>query len=133
MKLILVRGISGSGKTTYAKKLMKEDPSLDHFEADMFFYKFEVYCFDPSLLPEAHTWCKNKTQEALSNGKSVIVSNTFTQKWELEPYIKLGEKYGAQIVILKTTGNYKNIHGVPEVTIQRMQSRWEDVDGEECI
>jgi hypothetical protein len=132
-KLILIRGISGSGKTTHAKKLMNEDPSLSHYEADMFFCKNGFYKFHTSKLKYAHTWCKNNTEEDLRNGKSVIVSNTFTQKWEIEPYIELGKKYGAEIIIKKATGNYQNIHGVPDEALERMRSRWEDVEGEENL
>lgn len=132
-KLILIRGISGSGKTTYAKKLMNNDPSLSHYEADMFFYNNGNYNFDPSKLKDAHAWCKNKTEEDLRNGKSVIVSNTFTQKWEIEPYIQIGKKYKADIIIKKATGNYQNVHGVPPEALERMRARWEDLEGEENI
>ena len=132
-KLILIRGVSGSGKTTYAKKLMKDDPSLSHYEADMFFYNNGNYEFNPSKLKDAHAWCKSKTEEDLRNGKSVIVSNTFTQKWEIEPYIQLGQKYKAEIIIKKATGNYQNVHGVPPDALERMRSRWEDLDGEDTI
>ena len=134
LKLILIRGISGSGKTTYAKKLMNEDPSLSHYEADMYFLDQNgKYNFDPKKLPEAHAWCINETENDLSNNKSVIVSNTFTTKWEIQKYIDLGEKYGATVVIKKATGKYKNLHGVPEEAIKKMQSRWETIHGEEAI
>mgnify|MGYP006296996877 CR=1 FL=1 len=133
LKLILIRGISGSGKTTYAKKLMQDDPSLKHYEADMYFYQDGKYNFNPQKLKDAHAWCKNKTEDALKNGTSVIVSNTFTQKWEIEPYIQLGKKYGAQVIIKKATGNYQNVHGVPDEALERMRSRWENLDGEENI
>jgi hypothetical protein len=133
MKLILIRGISGSGKTTYAKQLIEQDPSLSHYEADMYFYRNGEYAFDPTKLKNAHAWCLSKTEEDLRNGKSVIVSNTFTQKWEIEPYIKLGKEMGAEIIIKKATGNYQNIHGVPPDALERMRSRWENVEGEENI
>jgi hypothetical protein len=133
LKLILIRGVSGSGKTTYAKKLMKEDPSFSHYEADMYFYINGNYQFNPAKLKDAHAWCKSKTEEDLKNGKSVIVSNTFTQKWEIEPYSELGKKYNANIIIKKATGNYQNVHGVPDEALERMRSRWEDVEGEENL
>ena len=133
LKLILIRGISGSGKTTYAKNLIKQDPSLSHYEADMFFYKDGNYNFDPTKLKDAHAWCKAQTENDLQNGKSVVVSNTFTQKWEIEPYIQLGKKYGADIIIKKATGNYKNVHGVPDEALERMRTRWEDIEDEEIL
>lgn len=132
-KLILVRGISGSGKTTYAKELLKHDPSVSHYEADMFFYKNGEYNFDPKKLKDAHNWCIKQTEIDLMFGKSVIVSNTFTQKWEIEPYIELGKKYGAEIIIKKATGNYQNVHGVPSEALERMRARWENIDDEENI
>lgn len=129
-KLYLIRGISGSGKSTYAQKLLSVDPSIKHFEADMFFKRNGNYNFNPSLLKDAHKWCFDKTEEALRNGHSVIVSNTFTQNWEIKPYIDLGKKYGVEIIIKKATGNYKNIHGVPEEALKRMKDRWENVESE---
>ena len=132
-KLILIRGISGSGKTTYAKKLMAQDPELSHYEADMFFYQDGKYNFNPQKLREAHEWCKNQTEKDLSAGKSVIVSNTFTQKWEIDPYIQMGKKYGAEVIIKKATGNYQNVHGVPPEALERMRSRWEDLEGEKDL
>ena len=134
LKLILIRGVSGSGKSTHAKELLKQDPNLSHYEADMYFYNNEgKYIFDPTLLPEAHAWCKDQTEKDLRNGKSVIVSNTFTQKWELAPYIKLGEKYGATIVIKKAVGTHKNVHGVSDEILSKMKSRWQDIEGEQLI
>jgi predicted kinase len=134
LRLILIRGVPGSGKSTYAKKLMQEDPNLSHYEADMYFYNAEgEYQFDPKRLPEAHAWCKRKTAEDLRNGKSVIVSNTFSQKWEIKSYIKLGEEYGAEIIIKKATGNYRNVHNVSDEIVNKMKSRWQDVEGETLL
>jgi predicted kinase len=130
MKLILIRGISGSGKTTYAEQLKQEDSSLSHYEADMYFYKNGEYQFDPTKLKQAHNWCKCQTEIDLMFGKSVIVSNTFTQKWEIEPYIQLGRKFGADIIIKKAIGNYQNVHGVPPEVLEKMRQRWEDIDEE---
>lgn len=134
LKLILIRGLSGSGKSTYAKKLMAEDPNLSHYEADMYFHDAEgKYAFNPKFLPKAHAWCKDQTEKDLRNGKSVIVSNTFTQKWEIAPYIELGKQYGATVIIKKATGPYKNVHGVPDDAVSKMKSRWEDVEGEATL
>ena len=128
--MILIRGISGSGKTTYAEQLKQEDSSLSHYEADMYFYKNGEYQFDPTKLKQAHNWCKCQTEIDLMFGKSVIVSNTFTQKWEIEPYIQLGRKFGADIIIKKAIGNYQNVHGVPPEVLEKMRQRWEDIDEE---
>ena len=58
-KLILLRGIPGSGKSTFAKSISNE--STGHIESDMFFIKDGEYKFDGSRIN------KNVTLEHLYN------------------------------------------------------------------
>ena len=122
--LLLIRGLPGSGKSTMAKELMKP---LDakHFEADMFFVDIHGnYEFDPSKLKDAHLWCKTVTKQALRNGHNVIVSNTFTQKWEMAVYIDMD---CATFAVIEAKGEYESVHGVPKDKIQLMKNRWETI------
>jgi adenylate kinase family enzyme len=59
--LFLVRGIPGSGKSTFAKHIWNEYAIC---EADKFFHNKETgeYNFDPSRLKEAHEWCRNEVE-----------------------------------------------------------------------
>lgn len=122
MKLILIRGLPGSGKSTQAKQLK----NFTHVEADMFFELQGKYKFDPTKIKEAHAWCQNKTKLALAEGKDVVVSNTFTQHWEMEKYKQFAQEFKAELEIVTATGNWPNVHGVPETKIQEMKLRWED-------
>jgi predicted kinase len=127
MKLYIIRGLPGSGKSTMAKEIIAKHPNTKHFEADMYFYNAHgEYKFEPSLLREAHKWCLLKTEDALRNGYDCIVSNTFTQKWEMKAYLDLAKQYNAELEVITAKGNYQNIHGVPEETIEKMRKRWED-------
>lgn len=131
--LYLVRGCSGSGKTTLAKKLLKIIDAK-HFEADMFFMdKEDNYNFNPSKLKQAHTWCRESAHEALKMGSNVIVSNTFTRIWEMQPYLDLfndKELVDVNVVVITCTGEYDNVHDVPESVVQNMRNRWEAYKGE---
>lgn len=124
MKLILIRGLPGSGKSTIAK--MYRRMGFHHYEADMYFQGLFGYNFDPTKLREAHEWCQKQTQNSLLRGYSVVVANTFTQLWELQPYLDMASDLGAEVEIIVATGNYRNIHGVPDEIIERMRERWED-------
>lgn len=82
--LYLVRGISGSGKSTYAHKLKEQGLVDSVLEADQYFVDSKGnYNFEPSKIKQAHSYCQSKTKELLSKGRSVAVANTFTKngKW----------------------------------------------------
>ncbi len=134
MKLIIIRSPSGFGKTTYAHKLLATLPAKSgHFEADMFFMKNGKYEFNPSKLKDAHAWCKANVESYLIQNTDVIVSNTFTQLWEVQPYLDMAKKYGAEVVIYRMTKNYGNTHGVPEDKVKQMIARMEDIAGEVLV
>jgi predicted kinase len=123
--LILLRGLPGSGKSTAAKLFKTEH----HYEADMYFIDSEgQYSFDPSKIKDAHNWCRHKTMEAMKAGHpTVIVSNTFTQEWEMEAYYLLAEELGYRVVsmIVENRHGGKNIHDCPEDKVEIMRNRFE--------
>jgi hypothetical protein len=57
----------------------------------------------------------------------VIVSNTFTQEWEMKPYFELAEKYGYKTysIIVENRHGGVNEHGVPEDKLEIMRKRFE--------
>lgn len=120
--LILVRGLPGSGKSTFAHLI-----SDTVFEADMFFINvFGEYCFDKDLLSKAHQWCQAQVMDAMIEQKPlIVVSNTFCRKWEMLVYVKLAEIYGYQVTeVTMTQPVRRNVHGVPEEVIERMKATW---------
>jgi ABC-type multidrug transport system ATPase subunit len=120
-ELKLVRGLPGSGKTTFAKTLT----DYIHFETDMYFCLSGEYKWNGADIARAHRWCQSKVYEALKEGKKVVVSNTFTKKWEMEAYFEMAKELNIPISVETMTGNYPNIHGVSEEHIEKMRSRWE--------
>jgi predicted kinase len=127
--LVLIRGLPGSGKSTLARALREACAATAHWETDMYFTDdMGKYTFDASKLSEAHEWCQEAVSECLGSYTfdTVIVSNTFTQRWEMEAYFEIAKHYGAQVVILECKNQYGSIHGVPEKVIQRMRDRWEE-------
>lgn len=120
-ELVLVRGLPGSGKSTIARNM----EGYIHIEADMYFVRKNGYQYDPSKIKDAHAWCQKRAKDALSINKNVVVSNTFTRVFEMEPYFEMAKKYGANIRVIEAKGNYKNIHNVPEQVIALMKGRWE--------
>lgn len=141
--LYLIRGLPGSGKSTLADKIVSEHLSDElgrypaiKVEADQFFVSNnghkETYNFDRRFLGAAHDEAYGKTMRYLREGKSVAVANTFSTSRELNRYLQGVERCGlkVEIKIIKCVGQYGNVHGVPRRAIEKMLSRWEDIEGE---
>ena len=96
--LVLLRGLPGAGKSTFAKMLVG-DKDYCHKEADMFFVKNGKYIFEPNKIREAHEWCQKTTEIFLNNGLSVVVSNTFTQRKEMQFYLDLAQSLNVPVKI----------------------------------
>ncbi|MDB4806904.1 ATP-binding protein [Pseudomonadales bacterium] len=120
-ELILIRGLPGSGKSTMARKLNGHK----HFEADMYFEKNGAYVFEAEKLQCAHDWCYEGVSKALRAEHKVVVSNTFVQLWELNPYVRLASSLGVSYQVVHAVGSWKSIHNVPVGTLDRMPTRWE--------
>lgn len=135
--LTLVRGLPGSGKSTFAETIAfgfrARGQQAAVFSADDYFMVDGVYRFDPSQLAQAHGSCHRRTEEFLRHGGNAIVANTFTQAWEMTPYVFLTGTYRTRLVVVDCFDGgmsdkqlaAKNVHGVPLPAIQAMRQRWE--------
>lgn len=156
-ELILIRGLPGSGKSTLAQLMCNFDcydyMNVQWFEADMFFMKAKPgtqaaqynepfylgyswsrtdyeFVYDREKIPEAHRWCRDSTRNALvKDGSIVIVSNTFSRIWEMQPYIDMAKELNAKLTVITCEGSYGNVHDVPEEVVEKMRKRWEKYDG----
>lgn len=127
--LYLLRGLPGSGKSTLAKQL-----GGSHFETDKYFVDENgEYNFDGSKLKEAHQWCQDSVANAMvlnhttGENETIVISNTFTQEWEMEPYMNMAKEWGYKIftIIVENRHGGVNQHGVPYEKLQQMNDRFE--------
>ena len=134
--LYIVRGLSGSGKSSIARELVdeiwdaeKRSFVKDFYSADDYFTDYYGnYNFDPNKLKEAHEQCQENVELAMQRDcvRKIAVANTFSQAWEAEPYFKLAEKHGFNPFVLECQNDFGNIHDVPQKSIDIMKERWED-------
>lgn len=142
--LYLIRGLPGAGKTTLADSIVSQhaanwngnvEPCIK-VESDQFFVSSnghkETYNFDRRFLGAAHDEAYGKTMRYLREGKSVAVANTFSTEREVNRYLQGVERCGLKvdIKIIKCVGRFNSPHGVPRRAVEKMRSRWEDIDGE---
>ena len=149
-KVYIMRGISGSGKSFEALKIIKEelrqmdeellipieeldsDQPITYCSADTFFMINGGYHYDYSKIGEAHDSCLRKYFEALSSSTNrvIIVDNTHTELWEFAPYIALARVYGCEIYIVEVYRDIlacirDNKHQVPANAIKAQFKRFE--------
>jgi predicted kinase len=122
--LYIVRGIPGSGKSTFAKTFK----TVEHYEADMFFMRGNGYEFDATKLKAAHEWCQDMVFMSMKrNEPTIVVSNTFTQEWEMEPYLEMAKTHEYKVfsIIVENRHGGINEHGVPDEVLTKMRERFE--------
>lgn len=137
-------GVSGSGKSTYIRKVASK-LWFPHFQsgdidgavvvsADHYFMRplEGVYNFDPANLSAAHGKCFQHFIEACQNKvELVFVDNTNTTIQEIAPYILGAQAYGydAEIITLRCELEAdlnrvmaRNVHNVPKHSILKQES-----------
>ena len=130
-RVILMRGISGSGKNTY---ISKHFPEAFVCSADDYFVDPSGnYNFDRRKLGSAHGGCKEKFIKALhSREPLIIINNTNTMLREMNPYVKPARRQGYRIECIRLdvpveVAHARNVHGVPYGAVKAMAERMANV------
>jgi len=144
-KMYIMRGVSGSGKSTKAQQLKGNG---EVFSTDDFFMEGEEYKFDPTKLKEGHDWNQRRVWDAAKRKVNpIVVDNTTTMGWEAKPYVVIGMTEGYDVEIVEPDSPWWNqfrpnmsdeeiqnlaevlaensVHGVPVQGIVNMLKRWE--------
>jgi integrase len=127
--LIIIRGIPGSGKTTYAAL---KYPTYYCVSSDDYFYYNGKYNYDSNKLSDAHDYCFLKVKSLLEKKHNCVVTNTFVTKTELLRYINYFDKY-AKIKVIRMMNIFQNVHNVPDDKIQYFKDSFYDYDQETKI
>jgi len=124
--VIILRGVSGSGKSTFASMLARHNNGAVVVTADDYFMDSHGnYVFIPSLLPVAHQRCFSNFQNALFDPdvNTVIVANTNTSPRDFKNYVDAAESYGATVTYLVIENRHGNndVHDVPSEVKERQR------------
>ena len=136
--VIVMRGISGAGKSTHAQALKAQALGGVVVSADDYFVQNGEYQFDSKKLSQAHRSCFRAFLRALGITRVterqeplVIVDNTNTTRAEIAPYVLAAESYDYRVELIRVTcpievAAVHNIHGVSAKDVQDQLARWEE-------
>lgn len=135
-RLILMRGLPGSGKSTKAKTFGGVVLSTDDY-----FMVDGTYVFNSANMADAHEWNRVRCLSAMLIGKhTIVIDNTNSRSWEAAAYVSMARQHGYAVVVQASVAVWKNdvtechargSHGVPLAVIQAMAARWQS-DEEFC-
>lgn len=128
MKVVILRGIPGCGKSTYLNnnygKLATRSFSADYFFEDPWTKEFK---YAREKLGLAHGDCLRLFMAEISNSlspfKYLVVDNTNISIADISPYVAIANAYGVEheILTLKIDPSLaKNIHGVPDSAVKKL-------------
>jgi predicted kinase len=122
--LILLRGVSGSGKSTIAPMFNTTNiVSTDDFFID----EYGDYVYDANSLIINHQKCQLAVEMMMQDSEElIVVHNTFTKEWEMSYYSDLASKYGyaEHTMIVENRHGSKNIHDVSQDSIKAQIERF---------
>lgn len=133
-QLIILRGLSGSGKSSVSKSF--DNPLI--CSADDYFDQYLNGEFNKDKLNDAHDYCYNLAKEGVMNGaETVIIDNTNSRLSEYKKYVELAKEHNYDTKIYEIFCENKeqaikfanrSIHKVPIKDVLKMLSRWETDD-----
>jgi predicted kinase len=141
-KLIIMRGLPGSGKSHRANNLClfyrSKDCDAVICSADDFFLIGSNYEFDASQLDLAHTHCKSMCAEYMKKDYDyIIIDNTNITFKEIIPYLELAVRFKYKVELLESNSVWawnaeecfkRTVHGVPLDKIKEMLKKYEKVE-----
>lgn len=125
--VLILKAVSGSGKTLFANTLKQLYPGTVIVSADDYFYDNDGnYNFCVAGLGAAHGACRRKFKEAVDNGAElVIVSNTNVEQSHWKYYEDYGKENGyiVHFLIIENRAGSVNKHFLPQETLEKQRKK----------
>ncbi|GBF51663.1 AAA domain protein [Leptospira ryugenii] len=121
--LLLLRGLPGSGKSTFVELLKSLSPVVA-FSLDEYFLNEEgIYHFNYRENHKAYKQCYTNVHQAMKDSISfLIVDQTFVSFREIKPYLDLALEFSYKTFVLTVENRHdgENQHGISDTQLVKM-------------
>lgn len=126
-ELVILRGLPGSGKSTFAH-LLTTGRNAVIIENDQYMYEDGVYIWKTSKMKGAIKDTNEKLYRALKTGvELIVISNVNVRLSDFNRYIEMGKNDGYKItsLIVENRADTKSKHGVCKETLNSMEENFQ--------
>ena len=126
-ELVILRGLPGSGKSTFAKLLTTGRDAVI-IENDQYMYEDGIYVWSTSKIKAAVKDTNERLYKALvKKVELIVISNVNARANDFSTYIEIGNLHGYKVssIIVENRAETKSIHNVEDETMQRMSENFQ--------
>lgn len=142
-KVIVMIGAPGSGKSTFAKKMLQKNPSFKYLSSDALRAEFGSGEEDQSVTPLVFSTLKRRLDHCLRRNENVIVDATSMNAKDRKDYIVAAKQFNASVVAYAFVCDKKTLiernqkrgagggRNVPEFVIDKMLAKYQPPTAQE--
>lgn len=132
--LYLMVGIPASGKSTFSKKFVEDNPHVHRISSDEIRFELTGSEQDQTKNSEVFNALFGRVHGKLSNNKSVIVDATNIKRKDRKKFITIAEQYNADVVVIDIKiplakaieFNNNRDRKVPEYVLKKMFASYQE-------
>lgn len=137
VKVIVMIGAPGSGKSTFAKQYWQQNPSFKYLSSDALRAELGTGEDDQSVTPQVFSTLKRRLDHCLRRNESVIVDATSMNAKDRKDYINAAKQFNAKVVAYAFVCDKKTLlernqkrgagggRNVPEFVIDKMIAKYQ--------
>ncbi|MGB3295404.1 MAG: hypothetical protein WBB01_20670 [Phormidesmis sp.] len=128
--LYVIRGISGTGKSTLGRSLTQWSVAADDYPGLYVDGEYQL-----AKQGDSHRWCESKVERWMQQRrKAIAVCNTAVKRKYYQSYLEMAQRhsYTVQVIaceaVIRADGAIaQSVHGVPDSILERQRQNWEGI------